>query len=75
MGCMSVQPDRFELARRALANARRIAERLGRQQDDLARKMPGETQGGEALRDAAAAVQRVAHLIENSGAAPSHRDP
>jgi hypothetical protein len=73
---MGVQPDRSELACRALDNARRVAERLRRHEQDLARKMPDEAQGGEALRNAAAAAERVARLLEASwgNAASSHPD-
>lgn len=74
---MGAQADRCELARNALANARRVAERLHRHERDLARKIPGETRGGEVLRNAASAGERLARLLEASrpAAAPSHPDP
>lgn len=74
---MSAQPDRLKLAHRALENAQRVAERLGRHERDLAQKMPGEAQGGEALRSAATAAERVARLIAASRttAVPSPSDP
>jgi hypothetical protein len=74
---MGVQPDRSELAQRAMENARRVAGRLREHQQDLARKMPGESQGGEALHNAAEAAERVARLLEASGsdATASHLDP
>lgn len=73
---MSVQPDRSELSRKALENVRRVAERLRRQEQDLAEKMPEELQGGQALRTAAEAAERVARSLEASGAlgASSHPD-
>jgi hypothetical protein len=74
---MSVQPERLDLARRALENAGRVAARLRRHEQDLAQKMPDEAQGGEALRSAAAAAERVARLLEASRAptASSRPDP
>jgi hypothetical protein len=74
---MSAQPDRLELACRALENAQRVAGRLRRHEQDLAQKTPGEAQGGEAMRNAATAAERLAQLFEasRSAAAPSHSDP
>jgi len=72
---MSIQPDRLELVRRALDNARRIAERLRRHEKDLAHKMPGEAQGGEALCNAATAAERVARLLEASHIAAGTSKP
>jgi hypothetical protein len=74
---MSIRTDRSELKQKALENAGRIAERLRRHEQDLAQKMPDELQGGEALRTAAAAAERVARLLEASGSpgASSPPDP
>lgn len=71
---MSVEPDRFELAQQALRSVYRVAGRLRNHQQDLAQKMPGVAQGGEALRDAVSAAERVAQLLEASvaTAAPTH---
>ena len=54
-----------------------VAERLRQHERDLMQKMPGEAQGGEALRNAATVAERVARLIAASGtpAVPSQHDP
>jgi hypothetical protein len=70
MGSVS-KTGRSELLQLALANARRVAGRLRQQERDLARKMPGEVQGGEALRNAALAAEQVANLLERSSAGPA----
>jgi hypothetical protein len=74
---MGVPSDRSEFSRKALENARRVAERLRRHEQDLAQKMPDEARGGEALRTAVAAAECVARLLEASGThgAASHPDP
>jgi hypothetical protein len=57
---------RSELVRKARANAHRVADRLRQYEDDLARRAPGDAQGGEALRQAAESAERLAELLEHS---------
>lgn len=73
---MSTEQDRFELVRAARENAHRVAERLRHYRDDLARVMPGDVQGGEALRDAVATAERLEQVLQNSaGGPPPAADP
>lgn len=60
---MSAEPHHSDPLEAALRNARRLEVLLREQREDFARKRPDDAQGGEALRDAALAVERVAKLL------------
>ena len=63
---MPARQDESDLHDAARKNARRLQDQLRRHRDELARMRPADSQGGEALRDAANAIDRVVRILGGS---------
>jgi hypothetical protein len=72
---MSGASDHFDLRQQAVNNARRLTEQLHRYQDDLQISREATSDGAKLLQDAAAAVDRVAKLLDDILFHPAKCDP
>ncbi|HSU68938.1 MAG TPA: hypothetical protein VLJ39_18795 [Tepidisphaeraceae bacterium] len=63
---MSAGQDHSDVHDAALKNARRLEDQLRRHREELAAKRPADSQGGEALRDAALAIDRIVNILGGS---------